>query len=505
MQDTNRRSLWERIRSRRRNRGQSLVEFALVLPLMLFLLAMAIDFGRLFYTYVAVENAAKEGAIYGAQNPICATDANAVLCPDPQNVEWRVLNEAANLPGLQVSTIECRERASGTAYGDLRSCKDGDTYVVGTTFDFRLVTPILSAVLGNGLTLQSESQSKVLNEAFDPTPGAAVMKYVCVGAGCTDFEQTPTIDVNDQPVYVEATAGETLVYRISVTNIGGQALTATSIADTYGALPFGAADCPALPATLARNQTWSCAYPRTAPNPPGGNPDHLVSNTVTFDAAEIEPVPQTAIVKVLARPAEFLVTKHVNVFREGGDGDGTPGGFGNATSSTIYQPGTGSASIWYWLLVRNTGGQNATGTTVTDTFGALPVNADCPAPPATFAPNQLWGCFYQRTFTGGVSGTFSNTIRARADNVTVDGNDDATATVTVNSNASCSGTDRVVPNLMGLTKAAATTAWTTTAGFTGALTTWSGHTSAPVVTQNRTPFSCLARTSTAVVTWDGTP
>ena len=38
---------------------------------MLLLLAAAIDLGRLFYLYVAVENAAKEGAFFGARYPLC--------------------------------------------------------------------------------------------------------------------------------------------------------------------------------------------------------------------------------------------------------------------------------------------------------------------------------------------------------------------------------------------------------------------------------------------------
>ena len=55
------------IRRRDRSRGESVVEFALVLPILLLLLAATIDFGRLFYLYVAVNNAAKEGALYGAR------------------------------------------------------------------------------------------------------------------------------------------------------------------------------------------------------------------------------------------------------------------------------------------------------------------------------------------------------------------------------------------------------------------------------------------------------
>lgn len=50
----------------RPDRGQSLVEFALIVPV-LFLLAVAIgDFGRVFDTAVAVESAAREAADYGA-------------------------------------------------------------------------------------------------------------------------------------------------------------------------------------------------------------------------------------------------------------------------------------------------------------------------------------------------------------------------------------------------------------------------------------------------------
>jgi hypothetical protein len=47
---------------RQRNRGQSLVEFALVLPVFFLLLAGIIDFGFMFYSRISVINAAREGA-----------------------------------------------------------------------------------------------------------------------------------------------------------------------------------------------------------------------------------------------------------------------------------------------------------------------------------------------------------------------------------------------------------------------------------------------------------
>lgn len=49
--------------------GQSLVEFALVLPLLLVLILGAMDIGRMFYTKMVLTNAAREGANYLAYYP----------------------------------------------------------------------------------------------------------------------------------------------------------------------------------------------------------------------------------------------------------------------------------------------------------------------------------------------------------------------------------------------------------------------------------------------------
>jgi Flp pilus assembly protein TadG len=50
-------------------RGQSLVETAVVLPILFLLLAAVIDFGRAFDVYIVLTNAAREGARFGAVNP----------------------------------------------------------------------------------------------------------------------------------------------------------------------------------------------------------------------------------------------------------------------------------------------------------------------------------------------------------------------------------------------------------------------------------------------------
>jgi Flp pilus assembly protein TadG len=60
---------------RKRTRGQTLVEFALLLPVMVLILALAADFGRAFTAYIAISGAAREGAAYGMQSTTAAADS----------------------------------------------------------------------------------------------------------------------------------------------------------------------------------------------------------------------------------------------------------------------------------------------------------------------------------------------------------------------------------------------------------------------------------------------
>lgn len=52
-----------------RHPGQSLVEFAMTLPFIMFLLIGIVDLGRIYFSYMTIVNAAREGARYGAAHP----------------------------------------------------------------------------------------------------------------------------------------------------------------------------------------------------------------------------------------------------------------------------------------------------------------------------------------------------------------------------------------------------------------------------------------------------
>ena len=74
---------------RSRSGGQSLVEFALVLPVLLLLFASILDLGRVASAQIAITNAAREGAFQASKTPAsysagqaCPADgqSNKVVC-----------------------------------------------------------------------------------------------------------------------------------------------------------------------------------------------------------------------------------------------------------------------------------------------------------------------------------------------------------------------------------------------------------------------------------------
>ena len=57
------------MKANRREKGQALVEFALISVLLFTLLIGITDLTRLYFTYSSMNNAAREGARYGIVNP----------------------------------------------------------------------------------------------------------------------------------------------------------------------------------------------------------------------------------------------------------------------------------------------------------------------------------------------------------------------------------------------------------------------------------------------------
>lgn len=128
-----------------------------MLPVLLLIFGAALDLGRLFYAHVAIENAAKEGALYGANNPAC--DGPSDECLDPNNVRWHVETESIGIPDVGI-TISCSS-------GSVNECEADDFYEVTVASTFTMVTPILTPVFGSSFQLTSTASSLVVNGAPD--------------------------------------------------------------------------------------------------------------------------------------------------------------------------------------------------------------------------------------------------------------------------------------------------------------------------------------------------
>jgi TadE-like protein len=502
-----------------------MIELALVTPILLFILAAAADFGRAFYAYVAIENAAKEGALFGSGNPLC-DDNTGASCGDPNNVVWHVRGELANQNlrnpdgSVLTPTIDCLA-PNGTPHVSMVDCIQGDTYEVSLVYPFRLVTPILGSIIGN-LNLATTARAVVFNLAFDPTPGVSVQKLVSpngatnsaeIIAKCLEpddhdsagFYRSPCLDsstANDQNdrISLRFEEGATIQYKLTVGNSGGQSLTSITVSDSTGST-----GC-AFPTTLAVGATATpCLYTRTAPVVTGGGITADFTNLVTVDSAQTLPATDRVTIAVDKPPARLRVLKWLSPFQDGDDGDGHPG-FGTLNSVAVtYDAQIPGPFVWFKVIVTNTGGQTATGVQVADTHGALPygqnsATAICDPTPASLVANASWQCRYKVALSSVSPASTNNTASATATNVVGDGDDSATATVQV---SQCTGTNRTVPNLVGLNKAGATAAWTA-AGFTGALTTWNGQPNSLVVNQTRPAFTCVAATSTMTASKDQT-
>ena len=144
---------------RKRTRGQSVVELALIAPVFLILLLSALDLGRLLYAQITITNAAKEGALVASQggtfqaNQGCS-DANTVMCG--------VLTEAdggfveVDRTKVDLTPAVCVKDAMYPANGT------PPKVAVSVESPFRLLTPIIANIVGSNLILGATADAECL-------------------------------------------------------------------------------------------------------------------------------------------------------------------------------------------------------------------------------------------------------------------------------------------------------------------------------------------------------
>lgn len=124
--------------NKKSTKGQSLVEFALILPLFMLIVLGIFDFGRAIYAYSALHNAAREGARYGAVHH-CDTAG--------------IINMAQQMAAGLGEGISVTPTIEHTAMGVPARIK------VKVVFRFRAVTPLVGTFLGSDGSIVLSSQS----------------------------------------------------------------------------------------------------------------------------------------------------------------------------------------------------------------------------------------------------------------------------------------------------------------------------------------------------------
>jgi Flp pilus assembly protein TadG len=135
--------------------GQSMVEFALLLPLIVLLLVGVFDLGRAFFSYIAITNAAREGTRVVTFWPGKATvaDVNTAI-----NTEIGA-SPMVDVGKITLRVIECgNPSAIVTTNTQLQSCTSEFPIRVTLTYRFE---PILSFFFPQPLTLRRTAEMMV--------------------------------------------------------------------------------------------------------------------------------------------------------------------------------------------------------------------------------------------------------------------------------------------------------------------------------------------------------
>jgi Flp pilus assembly protein TadG len=95
--------------------GSVLVEVAIMLPFLILLVLGAVDFSRVFFAAIELNNAVRAGAEYGARTTATATNT--------ANIQSTVTGDAANLSGVvATSTSYCTCPGSSATVGCATTC-----------------------------------------------------------------------------------------------------------------------------------------------------------------------------------------------------------------------------------------------------------------------------------------------------------------------------------------------------------------------------------------------
>jgi hypothetical protein len=152
------------LRRRCRERGQSLVEFALIAPVLVILIFGIVDLARLYNAWNTIQGAAREGARYGVTGRIdCDIPSpNRLAC-----IQYLTAQRAQPLTNSDADLTVSVRSWNYPDYADPPSEDDPgqqcDALEVQVDYDFTPSTPLAGAIFGD---LHLTGRERLVNEPF---------------------------------------------------------------------------------------------------------------------------------------------------------------------------------------------------------------------------------------------------------------------------------------------------------------------------------------------------
>lgn len=122
-------------------KGQSVVELALILPVLIFLLLAIMEGGRIFAGYLELQHAARDGARYAA---IHSADDETIF-----------QSETLSRIKSRVSLLDPAKFSEAGNFALTRAGSDEIEVAVKLKYPMQIVTPVISTITGNTVTLET--------------------------------------------------------------------------------------------------------------------------------------------------------------------------------------------------------------------------------------------------------------------------------------------------------------------------------------------------------------
>ena len=141
-------------------KGQSLVEFSLGLVVLLLVLCGLLDLGRVYFTFIALEDGVGEAALYLSLHPLCRTKDNVTAipheCDDPNNATYRAYNSGG---------FETVDWNKATFTFSVPAASVGEPVKVTVDYSYPLLTPIIPRIAGmNPLKISASASQIIITE-----------------------------------------------------------------------------------------------------------------------------------------------------------------------------------------------------------------------------------------------------------------------------------------------------------------------------------------------------